>query len=85
MAGVKDTTTVDQERGHALRRIMVHQGNREPDKLHDQLAQSFFPLLEVNFIRYRNYTVVPFPFRMIEMWLEEREKAPSGQSLIPVK
>lgn len=85
VAGVKDTTTVDQERGHTLRRIMVHQGNREPDKLHDQLAQSFFPLLEVNFIRYRNYTVVPFPFRMIEMWLEEREKAPSGQSLIPVK
>jgi hypothetical protein len=26
-------------------------------------------LLEVNFIRYRNYTVVPFPFRLIEMSL----------------
>jgi hypothetical protein len=69
VAGVKDTNPEKQERSHALRRIIVHQGAQEPDKLYNQLAQSFFPLLEVNFIRYRNFTVVPFPFRLIEMWL----------------
>ena len=71
VAGVKDPNPEEQERSHALRRLIVHQGSREPSALHDQLAQSFFPLLEVNFIRYRNYTVAPFPFRLIEMWLKE--------------
>ena len=27
-----------------------------------------FPLLEVNFVRYKRYTVYPFPFSLIRMW-----------------
>lgn len=69
VAGVKESNREKQERDHVLRRIVVHQGSQEPDVLNAQLAQSFFPLLEVNFIRHKNYTVVPFPFRLIEMWL----------------
>lgn len=68
VAGVKDSNSLEQERGHTLRRIVVHQGEREPDKLRAQLTQAFFPLLEVNFIRHRNYTVYPFPFKLIEVW-----------------
>lgn len=69
VAGVKETNREKQERYHVLRRIVVHRGNQEPNALDEQIAQSFIPLLEVNFIRYKNYTVIPFPFRLIEMWL----------------
>ncbi len=68
VAGVKDPNPQEQERGHVLRKIIVHQGEQDSTKLKEQLAQVFFPLLEVNFIRYRNYTVLPFPFRLIDMW-----------------
>lgn len=73
VAGVKDANQGEQERGHTLRRIVVHQGEREPAKLQNLLKLSFFPLLEVNFIRHRNYTVAPFPLRLLEMWLEENQ------------
>lgn len=73
VAGVKDPNTEEQERGHTLRRIVVHQGEREPDKLQAQLAQAFFPLLEVNFVRYRNYTVIPFPLNLIAIWRRVNE------------
>ncbi|MCL4872059.1 MAG: hypothetical protein KJ063_24120 [Anaerolineae bacterium] len=73
VAGVKDTSNEEQERGHTLRRIVVHQGIKEPDKLKSLLAQSFFPLLEVNFIRYKNYTVRPFPFQLIDIWQKVSE------------
>lgn len=73
VAGVKDTNNEEQERGHTLRRIVVHQGIKEPDELKSLLAQSFFPLLEVNFIRYKNYTVRPFPFQLIDIWQKVSE------------
>lgn len=68
VVGVKDTNPEEQEKGHTLRSILVHQGNREPDGLLHRLSNQFFPLLEVDFIRCRNFTVVPFPFRFIDMW-----------------
>lgn len=68
VVGVKDPNPEEQEKGHALRRIIVHRGSRDPHTLGTQLTQCFFPLLEVNFIRYRNYTVYPFPFKLIEIW-----------------
>lgn len=73
VAGVKDTSNEEQERGHTLRRIVIHQGIKESDKLKFLLAQSFFPLLEVNFIRYKNYTVRPFPFQLIDIWQKVSE------------
>jgi hypothetical protein len=57
-----------QERGFMLRRIIVHQNRNEQTSLDEQLMEYFFPLLEVNFIRYRRYTVYPFPFKLIEIW-----------------
>jgi hypothetical protein len=68
VAGVKDTNPEEQERGHTLRRIIVHQGEQEPSKLQARLEQVFFPLLEVNFIRHKNFTVYPFPFKLVEIW-----------------
>jgi len=44
-------------------------------KVQNLLERFFFPLLEVNFIRHRNYTVVPFPIRLIEMWMEKSQNA----------
>lgn len=73
VAGVKDTSNEEQERGHTLRRIVIHQGIKESDKLKFLLAQSFFPLLEVNFIRHKNYTVRPFPFQLIDIWQKVSE------------
>ena len=70
VVGVKDSNPGDQERGHVFRRIIVHQGEHDSKLLQTQLIESFFPLLEVNFIKYRNYTVMPFPFRLITMWKE---------------
>ena len=68
VAGVKDARPEEQERGAALRQLVIHQGEKDVTKLEKLLRDAFFPLLEVNFIRYRNYTVLPFPFRLIEMW-----------------
>ncbi|MBX3057644.1 MAG: hypothetical protein KF770_14355 [Anaerolineae bacterium] len=68
VAGVKDPNTEEQERSHTLRRIVVHQGDQSRAGAQVQIAKSFFPLLEVNFIRHKNYTVMPFPFKLIEIW-----------------
>ncbi|MCL4264739.1 MAG: hypothetical protein KJ069_16065 [Anaerolineae bacterium] len=68
VAGVKDPSPEEQERGHTLRRIVVHQGERGPERLQALLRQAFSPLLEVNFVRYRNYTVIPFPLNLIAIW-----------------
>jgi hypothetical protein len=68
VAGVKDANPQEQERGHTLRKIVVHQGKHGPVRLQEQVEGVFFPMLEVNFVRYRNYTVYPFPFNLIEIW-----------------
>lgn len=68
VAGVKDSNSLEQERGHTLRQIVIHRGEKEQAILQAQLEQQFFPLLEVNFIRHKNYTVYPFPFNLIEVW-----------------
>lgn len=33
----------------------------------------FFPLLDVSFVRYNQYTVLPFPFKLIEKFIELEE------------
>jgi hypothetical protein len=70
VAGVKDGNSLEQERGHTLRRVVAHRGPQSVLGLHNSLTKFFFPLLEVNFIRYKNYTVIPFPLRLIDMWLD---------------
>jgi hypothetical protein len=62
-----------QERGFVLRRVIQHRPKERDDTLlEEQLREHLFPLLEVNFVRYQQYTVYPFPFKLIEMWRENR-------------
>lgn len=57
-----------QDKGFVFRRVVVHDGDTTPDTLFELLKLNLFPLLEVNFIRYKQYTVYPFPFKLIEIW-----------------
>ncbi len=57
-----------QERGFVLRRIVVHKEREGQIPLDVQVRTHLFPLLEVNFVRYLQYTVYPFPFKLIEIW-----------------
>jgi hypothetical protein len=57
-----------QDKGFVLRRVVVHQSKPDLPPLEDQLRDRLFPLLEVNFVRYKRYTVYPFPFSLIRMW-----------------
>ena len=57
-----------QDKAFVFRRVVVHRGDTTPDTLLELLKLNLFPLLEVNFIRYKQYTVYPFPFKLIEIW-----------------
>jgi hypothetical protein len=59
-----------QDKGFVFRKVVVHRPKNPPtpDELFQQLQVNLFPLLEVNFIRYKQYTVYPFPFKLIEIW-----------------
>ena len=71
MVGQKDAFQDEQERSNLIRGIIELDGIFNPE--------CFFPLLEVSFIRYKQYTVLPFPFKLIEKWilLEEIGYKPS--------
>ena len=49
----------NQEKGNQMRRIAVLEGKFIPN--------DYFALLDVEFIRYGGYTVVPYPFALIKM------------------
>jgi hypothetical protein len=49
-----------QDKGSQIRKIICHAGELD---MHD-----FFSLLNVDFIRYKEITVNPFPFKLIEMY-----------------
>jgi len=49
-----------QDKGSQMKKIIIHQG-----EFNDRL---FFNLLNVDFIRYKEITVNPFPFKLIEMY-----------------
>ena len=70
LVGSKDGRDEVQERGFVFRGIVSHNGNYSDDEFLNLLKAEFFPMLEVNFIRYHDYTVYPFPFKLIEMWNE---------------
>ncbi|MDM8520014.1 hypothetical protein QUF64_08205 [Anaerolineales bacterium HSG6] len=59
-----------QEKAFIFRKIIVHRPISPPvtdNELFEQLKVNLFPLLDVFFIRYKQYTVYPFPFKLIEM------------------
>lgn len=57
-----------QDKGFVLRRVEVHRSKPDLPPMLEQLKTNLFPLLEVDFIRYKRYTVYPFPFNLIEVW-----------------
>jgi hypothetical protein len=68
LVGDKDSRKPDQERGFVLREILIHQGTSDGEQLFNTLNTDFFPMLQANFIRHKQYTVYPFPFNLIEIW-----------------
>lgn len=56
-----------QAKGFTLRRVEVHR-SKSNLPLFEQLTTNLFPLLAVEFVRYKRYTVYPFPFNLIEVW-----------------
>lgn len=57
-----------QEKGFVFRQIVDHSNRYSDEEFFELLKQEFFPMLEVNFIKYNDYTVYPFPFKLIEIW-----------------
>ncbi|MCG3207150.1 MAG: hypothetical protein FOGNACKC_00750 [Anaerolineae bacterium] len=68
LVGDKDSRKPDQEKGFVLREILIHQGTFDGEQLFNTLNTDFFPMLQANFIRHKQYTVYPFPFNLIEIW-----------------
>lgn len=68
LVGSPESREIEQEKGFVLREILVHRGDTNQDKLFSALKTDFFPMLQVNFVRHKQYTVYPFPFNLIEIW-----------------
>ncbi len=52
----------NQSKGYQIRKIIVHKGKFNPNE--------FFPLLNVDFIKHKNYTVLPYIFNLIKMYVD---------------
>jgi hypothetical protein len=59
--GSKDSYNSNQVKGHRIRRIEILRGSFDKDY--------FFPLLNVDFVKHKNYTVLPYPFNLIKMYI----------------
>lgn len=62
MVGQKNAFKDEQTRSNLIRAIILIDGKFNPDK--------FFPLLDVSFVRYNQYTVLPFPFKLIDKFID---------------
>lgn len=51
-----------QDKGFQMKKILVHDGHFEQN--------SFFSLLNIDFIRFKEMTVNPYPFKLIDMKIE---------------
>lgn len=49
-----------QTKGYQMRKIEILKGTFNKDY--------FFPLLNVDFVKHKNYTVLPYPFNLIKMY-----------------
>jgi len=65
MVGQKNAFKDEQTRSNLIRGIILIDGEFNPDK--------FFPLLDVSFVRYNQYTVLPFPFHLIKKFIQLEE------------
>lgn len=55
----------NQSTGFQVRKIIVHKGEFD--------ETIFFPLLNVEFVRYKGYTVLPYLFNLMNIYLTERK------------
>lgn len=58
--GSNNSYKYDQEKGFQMRKIITLRGEFN--------AESFFPLLSVDFVKYRSFTVNPYVFNLIRMY-----------------
>jgi hypothetical protein len=65
MVGQKNAFKDEQTRSNLIRGIIEIDGQFNPD--------NFFPLLDVSFVRYKQYTVLPFPFHLIKKFIQLEE------------
>ena len=54
-----------QDKGFQMKKILVHSGQFS--------EETFFPLLNIDFIRFKELTVNPYPFKLIDMKIEMEE------------
>ncbi len=57
--GKKLSYKESQEKGFGMRRVIGYHGSFDPN--------SFFPLLCVDFVRYKEFTVYPYPFHILRI------------------
>lgn len=61
------------EKAHVLRSlIQIHPKSDVETRLPENFVTWFCSMLEVFFVRQNEYTVIPFPFRLIRIWLESK-------------
>ena len=58
--GSNNSYKYDQEKGFQMRKIITLRGKFD--------AELFFPLLSVDFVKYRSFTVNPYVFNLIKMY-----------------
>lgn len=64
MVGAKDGLQRRQARAHILRRFDVYQGQEHFD------IEVFLRMMSVQFVRAKQYTVLPYPFHLIDLYVE---------------
>lgn len=63
--GKKDGYKYNQSTGFQIRKIVVHRGEFN--------ERTFFPLLNVEFVRHKGYTVLPYLFNLMTIYLTEKK------------
>lgn len=64
MVGAKDGIQRRQARAHIIRRFDVYQGQEHFD------IEVFLRMMSVQFVRTKQYTVLPYPFHLIDVYVE---------------
>ncbi len=65
VGGNKAYKLYEQKKGFQMRKILLLKGDFKPNL--------FFPLLNVNFVKYEGFTVLPYIFRLIKIHIEIKE------------
>ena len=69
MVGKPLSPKYKMENSFVPRRLIFHQ-NRDGRGLNEIFTEDVLSLLEVNFVRRKQYTVFPFVFKLVEIWVD---------------